>query len=177
VQRNVGAAPGIGRGRQVVGIGFSGDLEHGHGDFLRQFGTTGKPFRLGPGGHDLFSVGVAFVGFFLDAVLVVEHQQGLRQRFGGGGRAFGVIQQINQGLNIVTADHGAEQFSGSHAGNQRTWGLTLGDGGQKGGFDISGLIDPGGYAMGQQIQQETFLALGRVFQQFDQISGLLRSER
>ncbi len=120
VQRNVGAAPGIGGGRKIIGIGFAGDLEHGDGDFFWQFGPTGKPFRLRPGGHDLFSVGVAFVGFFLDTVLVVEHQQGLRQRLGGGGRALGVIQQINQGLNVVTADHGAQQFGGSHAGNQRT---------------------------------------------------------
>ena len=39
VQWNVGAAPGIGRRRQIIGVGFARHLENGDRDFLGHFGT------------------------------------------------------------------------------------------------------------------------------------------
>ncbi len=177
VQRDVGPAPGVGSGGEVVGVGFAGHLEYGDGDFLRHLGSAGEPFGLGPGLHDLLGVGVAGVGLGLDAVPVVEHQQGVRQRLGGGGGALGVVQQVDQRLDVVAAQHGAEQFGGAHPGNQRRLGLALGDGGQEGGLDVGGLIDAGRHPVGNQFHQEVFLALGRILEQFHQIGGLLRAER
>jgi hypothetical protein len=56
-------------------------------------------------------------------------------------------------------------------------GFALGDGGQKGGLDVGGLVDAGRYSVGDQFEQEVFLALRRVFEQFDQIGGLPRVQR
>src|SRR5690606_39173414 len=44
VQRDVGAAPGVGGGRQVVGVGFTGDLEDGQRHAGGDFGAAGEPF-------------------------------------------------------------------------------------------------------------------------------------
>ena len=41
-------------------------------------------------------------------------------------------------------------------------GFALGDGGQKGGLDVGGLVDAGRYSVGDQFEQEVFLALRRV---------------
>jgi hypothetical protein len=43
----------------------------------------------------------------------VEHQQGLLQRLGGDGADFGIVQQFDQRLDVVAAEHGAEQFGGA----------------------------------------------------------------
>ena len=48
VQRNIGAAPRIGRGRQIIGVGFAVYLEHGNGDFFGHFFARGKPFGISP---------------------------------------------------------------------------------------------------------------------------------
>jgi hypothetical protein len=59
VQRDVGTRPGIRRRRQVVGIGFAGDLEDGQLLRSRDFRTRGEPLGVGPGLHDGLGVGVA----------------------------------------------------------------------------------------------------------------------
>ncbi len=177
MQRDVGAAPGV-RGRgQVVGVGFASDFEDGDGDFFRDFRPTGEPFGFRPGLHNLLSVRIALVGLFLDRMFVIEHQQGMAQRLDGSGGAFGVVEQVDQRLDVVAAEHGAEQFSGAHPGNQRTFRFTLGHGSEEGGLDVSGLIDAGGHPVGDQLHQEIFLTLGRILEQFDQISRLLGAER
>ncbi len=93
------------------------------------------------------------------------------------GRAFGVVEQVDQRLDVIAAEHGAEQFRGMHPGDERGLGLALGDGGQESGLDVGRLVHARGDPVGDQINQEGFLALGRVFEQFDQVSGLLRSQR
>ena len=65
VQRNVGAAPGVGRGRQVVGVGLAGHLEDGELDALGHFGAAGEPLGIGPALQHGFGVGIALVGLFL----------------------------------------------------------------------------------------------------------------
>ena len=120
---------------------------------------------------------IAGVSFLLDAMLVIKHQQGIRQRLGSGRRTFGIIKQIDQRLDIVTAEHGAQQFSGANSGDQRRLRLAFSHCGQKCGLDIGRLIDPGGDPVGQQIEQKGFFAFGGIFEQHHQIGGLLDGQR
>ncbi len=105
-------------------------------------------------------------------MVVVEHQQGLGQRGDGDRRQFGVVEQVDQWLDVVTAEHGAEQFGGVFAVDQRRAGFALGDGGQEGGFDIGGIVNARWDAVGEQLDQGGFFTCDRFFQKFNQISGL-----
>jgi hypothetical protein len=173
MQRDVGAAPGIGRGREVVGVGFAGDLEHGDGDLLRHFGALGEPFGIGPGLHHGLGVGAAGLGLVGDVVEEVEHQQRGFERLGGDGADHGVVQHVDQRLDVVAADHGAEQFGGLFARDQRAGFLALRHAGQELGLDLGRVIDAGRHAVGDQVDQGGLFALGRVLQQCDQFAGLL----
>ena len=147
MQRDIRAGPGIGGRRQVIGVGFAGDLEYGDGDFLSQLRTVQEPLGVSPGFHDLFSVLVTRFGFLFYVVEVIEHQQGMGQRFGGDRRQFSIVQSINQRVNVVTALHGAQQFNGFFRGNQ--WGgrFAFGDSGKESGFNIGGFVDARRYTV------------------------------
>jgi hypothetical protein len=43
----------------------------------------------------------------------VEHQQGVLQRLGGLPADLGVVEQFDQRMHVVAAQHGAEQFGGA----------------------------------------------------------------
>ncbi len=45
--------------------------------------------------------------------------------------------------------------------------------GEELGLDLGGIVHAGGDAVGDQVDQRAFLALGRAFQQFDQFGHLL----
>ena len=109
VQGYVGAAPCVGGGGEVVGIGFARYFKHGDGDVLWQGGAAGKPFGISPALQHGAGVGVACFGFFAHVMKLVEHEQGFFQTFGsyGGQCAFGIVKQLNQGANVVAAQHGA----------------------------------------------------------------------
>ena len=92
VQRNVGAAPSVRRGRQIVGVGFTGYLEHSDRDFFVHFVATGEPLGIRPALHHVFGVGVAGFGFVGHIVEEVEHQQGFLQRVCSHAGDFSVIQ-------------------------------------------------------------------------------------
>src|SRR3546814_2104681 len=92
---NVGAAPGVGRGRQVVGVGFAAYLENRQGQAFGYFGTAGEPFGIGPALQNGARIGVALVGFVFDVVEGVEHQQRLLERFGGDSAQLCVIEQFD----------------------------------------------------------------------------------
>jgi hypothetical protein len=47
-----------------------------------------------------------------DVVEEVEHQQRLLQAVAATWRDFDVVQQVDQRLDVVAADHGAEQLGG-----------------------------------------------------------------
>ena len=49
----------------------------------------------------------------------IENQERVREAFGRNRGQLGVIQQIDQRLNVVAAQHGAQQFCGSLAVDQR----------------------------------------------------------
>ncbi len=107
----------------------------------------------------------------------VEDQQGLLQAFGGNGATACVAQQVDQRLDVVAAEHGAEQFGGLFPGDQGTGFFALGDLGQELGLDLGGIIDTGGNTVGDQFDQGRLLAGRRVLQQGDQLGGLLLGQR
>ena len=175
VHRNVRAAERIGRGRQVVGVDFTGHLEDADGDALGHGGAAGEPFGIGPALQHGFGVGVALFGLFLHVMELVEHQQGFLQTgssgFGHGGRC--VVQQVDHGADVVAAQHGSQQFGGFFTRQQRAFFAAVGHGGQVAGLDLGGIVYTGGDAVGDQIEQIGFFACGRAFQQLDQLAGLL----
>src|SRR5690606_12258842 len=177
VQRDVGARPGVRSRRQVVGVGFAGDLENGQADLFGYCGLGGEPLAGGPGLQHGFGVLIALLGPFGHVVEGIKHQQGVFELFGGGGGQFFVIQQFHQGGDVVATLHGAEQFNGAYLVQQRRGGFTLGYRRQEGGFDVGSFIHTRRNAVGEQIKQEFFFARRRVLQQFYQTSGLFGIER
>ncbi len=173
VQRDVRARPGVRRGRQVVGVGFAGDLEDGQLLRRRHGRARGKPLAVGPGLHDGLGIGVAGLGQFGDIMEEVEHQQGLLQAFGGNGAAGAASQQVDQRLDVVTAEHRAEQFGSLFLGDQGTAFFALGDLGQELSLDLGGIIDASRHAIGDQFDQGGFFAGRGILQQGHQFGGLL----
>ncbi|MCY1403589.1 hypothetical protein D9M71_187740 [compost metagenome] len=107
----------------------------------------------------------------------VEHQQGVLELFGGGGGQFGVIQQLDQGGDVVAALHGAQQLDGAGFVDQRGSGFALGDGGQEASLDVGCFVHARRNAIGDQVEKELLFAGRRVFQQLDQACGLLGVQR
>ena len=177
MQRNVRTRPGIRRRRQIIGVGFAGDLEHGQLLRSRDFRTRGEPFTVGPRLQHGLGVGVTLVGQCLHIVEVVEHQQGFLEACSRSGTALGVAQQVDQRLDVVTAEHGAQQFGGAHARDQRARHFAFGNSRQESRLDACGVIHAGRYAVGNQLNQKIFFTFRRILQQFDQVSGLLGIER
>jgi hypothetical protein len=126
------------------------------------------------------ALALPFFGFLGDVVEVVEHQQRALQALGGDGADRGVVEQVDQRLDVVAAEHGAEEFGGLLARNERAGFLALGDFRQEGGLDLGGVIHAGRHAVGEEVDQEglfaRFCQLLRVLQQIDEFPGLLGSE-
>ncbi len=106
----------------------------------------------------------------------VEDQQGALQTPGRHGADGRVGQQVNQRLDVVTAEHGAEQFGSYLPGDPGAGFFILGNLGQELGLDLGGVIDTGWNAKAEQLDQGRFLACRRVLQQGDQFDGLLFGE-
>ncbi len=177
VQRDVRARPGV-RGRgEVVGVGFAWHLEHGQGVFVGDGRARGEPLASSPGLQHGLGVGVASLGFFGHIVEGIEHQQGVLELFGRDGAQFGVIQQRDQRFDVVAALHGAQQFDGVLAVDQRRRGFALGDGGEECSLDVGGFVHPWRNAVGDQVYEEGFFAGRRVFQQLDQACSLFGVQR
>ena len=177
MQRNIGARPSIGRGRQIVRIGFAVHFEHGNGNFFGYFGARSEPFRIRPRFQHGLSVYVAFFSFFLHVVEGIKHQKRVFQAVCRNRRQFFVVQKLNQRMDVVTAQHGAEQFHCFFGRHQRTLHAAFGNGGQERGFHFRRIVHTRRHAVGQQFQQKLALAGRRIFQQFGQFGGLLRSQR
>src|SRR5690606_30326439 len=107
----------------------------------------------------------------------VENQQGFLQAFGGDRRQFGVVEQLNEGADIVATQHCAEQFGGLRGANEGTGFLAQRDGGQIGGLDHGGFIYASGNAVREQIKQECFFASRRRFDEFNEFCRLLGGKR
>ena len=176
MQRNVGAAPGIGCGREVVGVGLTRHLEHGECDALGYFRAAGEPLGVGPALQHGFGKAVALVGLFLDVVKLVKHQQRLLQRLGRHGCDLRVVQQVDQRREVVAAQHGAQQLCGALAVDQRADFGAMGHSGQVAGLNLGSVVHAGRHAVRDQVQQRRLFAHGRVLEQFDQFSRLLRRQ-
>ncbi len=176
MQRNVGSAPGVGGRRQVVGVGLARHLEDGDGQALGHLGARGEPLGVGPAPQQGLGGLDALVGQVLDVVEIVEHQERGLQALDGGGAAFGVFERLDQRLDVEAAQHGAEQLGRLDTADQRAPILAVDDGGQIGGLDRGGVVDTGGNAVGDQIEEEVFLARGRGLEQGDQLAGLFRRQ-
>ncbi|MNL14210.1 hypothetical protein D3C87_1351410 [compost metagenome] len=177
MHRDVRARGGVRGRRQVVGVGLARHLEHGDGHRRRHFRTVREPLGVGPALQHGLGVGVALVGLFLHIVEGIEHQQRGLQRVASHGADFGVVEQLDQRGDVVAAEHGAQQFGGAGARDQRGLLRTQGHGGQVGGLDLGGIIHAGRHTVGDQVQQGLFLARRRVLDQFDQLGGLLGGQR
>ncbi len=151
MQRDVWARPRIRRRREIIGVRFAGDLEDGNSDFLCQLRTVQEPFGVSPGLHNLFSMLVTRFSFLFHVVEVIEHQQGVGERFRGNRRQFRVVQRIDQRMDIVTALHGAQQFNGFFRGNQGGGRFAFGDRGKESSFNIGGFVDARRYTVNQQV--------------------------
>src|SRR5690554_3564763 len=173
VQRDVRAGPGIRSRRQVVGVGFAGYLEHHHLGAFGNLVLLGEPLGVGPGLNDGLGYGVAGVHFFFHVVERVEHQQGVLEFFTGQFGQFAVVQEFNQGSDVVAALHHAQQLDSFLLVDQRRSGFAFHDRGQECSFYVSGFIYSRRYAVFQQVNQGGFFTSRRVFQQLDQTSSLL----
>ena len=177
VQRDVRAGPGV-RGRgQVVGVGFAGDLEHAQADLVGQHRAVFEPLAVSPGLQHAFGVNVTVLGAFSDVVEGVEHQQGVLEFFGGDWRQFGVVQQVDQGHDVVAALHGAEQFNSAFLVDQRGFGFAFGEGGQEAGLYIGCFVHARWNAIGDQVNEESFFASRGILQQLDQACSLFGVKR
>ncbi|MNJ56051.1 hypothetical protein D3C77_515800 [compost metagenome] len=177
VQRDVRARPGV-RGRgQVVGVGFARDLEDGQAVFFSDGRLAGEPLAGSPGVQYGLGVGVARLGFFGDVVEGIEHQQGVLELFGGNGGQLSVIQQLDQGGDVVAALHGAQQLDRTRFVDQRRRGFALGDSREEAGLDVGGFVYAWRNAVGDQLDEDGFFASRRGFQQLDQACGLLGIKR
>ncbi|MNX83225.1 hypothetical protein D3C86_1149830 [compost metagenome] len=175
VQGDVGARPGVRSGREVVGVGLAGHLEDGQLERGRDLGARGEPLAVGPALDDPLGMGIALVGQLLDVVEVVEDQEGLLERLSGGG-GVGAVERLDQRLDVEAAQHGAQQLDGLFPGDEAAADGAAGEVGQELGLDLGCVVDPGRDTVGQQLDEESLLALGRVLEQGDQLGGLLRGQ-
>jgi len=177
VQRDIRARPGVRCRRQVVGVGFAGDLEHAQADFVSQDWAVLEPLAVSPGLHYSFGVGVAVFGFFSDVVEGVKHQQGVLELLGGNRCQLCVVQHLNQSHDVVAALHSAKQFNSAFFADQRRGSFALGNRCQEAGFYVSSFVNTRRNAVGDQVYEEFFFAGWRVFQQLNQACGLFGVKR
>ena len=110
MQRNIWTRPRVRSWRQIIGIRFTWHHKHGDRNFLGHFVFRGEPLCIRPGLDYLFGRFITSVGFFFDIVKSIEHQQRVRQGCGGFVSQFRIVQRLDQRLNIVATQHGAQNF-------------------------------------------------------------------
>ncbi len=92
----------------------------------------------------------------------IEHQQRVLQAFGGNRANHRVVEQLDQRVHVVAAEHGAQQFGGALATEQRGLLGAEGHRGQVRSLDLGGIVDAGRHAMGDEVDEESLFA-GRGF--------------
>ncbi len=110
VERNIGPRPGILGRRKVVGVDFTGHLEHGDRDFFGQLRPAGKPVGRRPGVQYAQRRRITRVGLGLYIMEGFEDQQGVGQATSRQRGERRVIQQFDQRRDVVATEHGAQQF-------------------------------------------------------------------
>ncbi len=111
----------------------------------------------------------------------VEHQQCFLQRYGGNTCDIGMIQQIDQRLDVVATDHGAEQLGGFDLSDQSDGQIAVRYGRQEAGLDLCGIVYAGRHTVREQVEQECVFARVcqrlRVLDQLNELGGLLGIKR
>lgn len=176
VQGDVGAAPGFGSGGEIVGVDFAVHAEDFHFDFGGEVRFAGEPLGVGPGLHHALGSGVGG-GQLVDAFQLVKDKHEAFEGFGGFIGQAAVLEQVNQVLEVIATQHGAQHFHGVLFGYDGRAGLSFGDFGQEIGFYFGSRVNTGGNAIAQERQQEFFFARRRVLQHFTDTGGLLGSQR
>ncbi len=178
VQRDVRAAPGVAGRGEVVGVDLAVHLENLDLDGLGHPFAMGEPFSLGPGLEDLGGGSVLAGGGQLGNLIKgIIHQGDAGQGAGSFISQLLVLQRTYQRSHVVAADHGAEQTDGCHGVDQRGLLLSADDLGQELGLYLCCRVNTRRNAVGNQIEQKFFFALGRFDQQFAQVGGLLGCQR
>jgi hypothetical protein len=132
------------------------------------FRTRGEPLGVGPALQDGLGVGVALVGEFLDVVEEIEDQQGLLEASAAMAPTGRAGEQVDQRLDVVTAEHGAEQFGRLFLRNQRAALFALGDLARNSALTLAASSTPGWHTVGEQLDQVLLFTLRRILQQFDE---------
>jgi len=147
-----------GAGGEVVGIGFAGDLEDGDTYF---FGTSGRWVNHSASAQDcITALALALPDLALSATSWKKSNISRVDLSALAATApdHGVVEHIDQWLDVETTDHGAEQLGGLFAGDERTACYAAGEHGKKLGFDLGGIVHAGWYALGDQVDEESFRA-------------------
>ena len=110
MQWNVGARPSVLSRRKVVGVGFAGHFKHNRFNAFRHRVVGSEPFGISPRLQNRFSVLVARISFRRHIMKGIENQCGGLQFCSRGCGQFIVVQQFDQGFDIVAAVHIAQQF-------------------------------------------------------------------
>ena len=176
MQRNVGAGPGIGRGRKIVGVGLARHLEDRDREAFRHAGTRREPLRVGPGLHDGLGVGAAGLiggGERLHVVEEVEHQQRIFQSLRSRSAAFRTGEKIDQRLDVEAAEHGAEKLGRADLGDKGRRLFTLRNLRQILRLHLCGIIHARRDAVRDEVEEERLLTLGRISQEADEFGRLL----
>ena len=148
VQWDIRARPRIRCRRKVIGVGFASYFEDGNGQFFSQRRAIQEPFGICPGLHYLLRIFVACFRFLFYVIEVIEHQQRVGQCFGSNRCQFGIVQRVDQRMNVVTTLHSAQQFDGFFRSQQWGFSFAFGDSSQEACFDIGGFIDARGNTVG-----------------------------
>ena len=122
-------------------------------------------------------MGIARIGLGLHIGEGVEDQQGLLEALSGDGTHGGVVQQVDEGLHVEPAKHGAQQLRGLFAGDQGDLFGPLGHAGQEGGLNAGCIIDAGGHPVDQEFHERLLFTRGGMGQQGGQFRGLSLGER
>ena len=177
MQGDVRPGRGVGGGREVVGVGFTLDFEHRHGDALSEFRLGGEPLGCSPAVDHLLGerVAVRQLHHFIEGVI---NEQDAAEAVGGAGRQFGiaVFQQLDQSGHVVTAHHRSQQLGGVQRRHQWAADIALGHCAEPGGFDVGRFVHTRRDAFTQKMQQGVVFPAWRVLQQFGQPLRLLSSQ-
>ena len=111
----------------------------------------------------------------LDVVEGIEHQQGVLElipgQLGHGGVTVG--QEGDEGGHVITSLHGSQQFNGAGTGDEGGCLVAQGEGGEVGGLGVGRLVDSGGDAVGEEIDELRVLGRKEVGWEKDRV----RSDR
>ena len=83
---------------------------------------------------------------------LVEHEQCFLETLCRHRCHFRIVQQINQGGQVVTAQHGAQQLGGFSAADQGANLGAVGDSGQVAGFNLGCVVHTSRHAVRDQVK-------------------------